>query len=301
MAVFSIKAQQKHFIYIQSENSQPYYVNLNNTIYSSTVTGYLNISQLVQGKYYLIVGFPRNLYPEQKFIVDVDDASPGIGFTLKQQADKSWYLVNYITNEIIGNNPEQGNKKIPAEESTGKSIMQPATESTLPSKSETENANRSSVTMPPQNNGTVIKAFEKESMQGIDMVFIDKSFSQKADTIAIFISTAQKNTSATNVTTVTSCATIAGNEDFYKLRMFMAAATTEEAMITAAEKAFMVKCFTVEQIKNLGVLFLEEENRLSFFKAAQLHLADPANFTSLENQFTKSSTIKAFQQLSKKG
>lgn len=320
---FAANAQQKHFIYIQSDNNQPFYVNLNNTIYSSTTNGYLNISQLVQGKYYLALGFPKNMYPEQKFIVDIDDNIPGIGFTLKKTSEKEWMLVNYITNEVIKNDVDPILTKTQPTETpkptSSNTADTPSSSNMTVAKSETNAAPAiSGVTaaatsvlvstvghqQPKPTASTVVKAFEKTSQQGIDMIFVDQSSSKKADTIALFIPAAVKDTSNNTIPQKKStpvCTAVANNEDFYKLRMFMAAASTEEAMIVAAEKSFATKCFTVAQIKNLGVLFLEEENKLNFFKAAQTHLADPANFTVLENQLTKPAIIEAFRNLTKKG
>ncbi|MEO7766014.1 MAG: hypothetical protein ABIS01_01265, partial [Ferruginibacter sp.] len=50
--VFSLsglKAQQNHFIYVQTENRQPFYVKVNSKLYSSSATGYLVVAKLKEG------------------------------------------------------------------------------------------------------------------------------------------------------------------------------------------------------------------------------------------------------------
>lgn len=89
----------------------------------------------------------------------------------------------------------------------------------------------------------------------------------------------------------------ATKEDFNSTRIAMASSNTDAAMIDAAKKAFEKKCYTVEQIKNLGVLFLSQQNRLQFFIAARPHLVDAANFGSLVNEFIDPNVINQFKKL----
>jgi hypothetical protein len=289
-----VTAQERHFIYIQSNNNQPFYVNLNNTIYSSTASGYVNISQLLQGKYYLTIGFAKNIYPEQKFIVDIEEATPGLGFSLMQKNNTNWYLSNYITNEIINSDNEI---KISTENVVKKEVVKSIPPVIVPA------------TVAIQN---IIKSFEKKSSQGVDLIYIDQSNSAKPDTITIFIAaniaeteTANPSSSASPIIPVNSkqiqenCKYVANNEDFFKLRLDMAAANTEEKMLVTAEKSFAAKCFLTGQLKNLSVLFLSEENRLQFFQLAQYHVADSENFSSLQSQFANQSTRAKFNTLLK--
>lgn len=89
----------------------------------------------------------------------------------------------------------------------------------------------------------------------------------------------------------------ATKEDFNATRIAMASSNTDAAMIDAAKKAFEKNCYTVEQIKNLGVLFLSQQNRLQFFIAARPHLVDATNFGSLVNEFIDPNVIDQFKKL----
>lgn len=82
------------------------------------------------------------------------------------------------------------------------------------------------------------------------------------------------------------CKSIATQSGFTNLRKKMVAASNEEGMTKIAIKAFTNTCFTTEQIKNLGGIYLKEEERYKFYVAAYPHVSDSYNFSSLEDQLT---------------
>jgi hypothetical protein len=94
-------AQQRYFLYIQSEDRQPFYVRLSEKVYSSSESGYLIIPKLDEGNYPVLLGFPRNLYPEQQFQVRINKKDRG--FQLKRSTDRSWELVNLQNQEVVTN------------------------------------------------------------------------------------------------------------------------------------------------------------------------------------------------------
>ncbi|MEO8416763.1 MAG: hypothetical protein ABI472_24070 [Ginsengibacter sp.] len=95
----SANAQQIHFIYLQTENSQPFYVKINNKVTSSSSTGYLILPKLTDGVYKLNVGFPKKEFPEQNFQVLVEDKNQG--FLLKNFGEKGWGLFNMQSFAIV--------------------------------------------------------------------------------------------------------------------------------------------------------------------------------------------------------
>ena len=97
--------------------------------------------------------------------------------------------------------------------------------------------------------------------------------------------------------TVIKCAAVATDEDFYKTRLNIAAATTENAMMLAAKNAFKSKCFSTEQVKNLSVLFLKDEGKYSFFEAAYPFVTDSEQFNTLESQLTDEYYINRFKAM----
>ena len=92
LSAYSLRAQQAHFIYVQTENGQPFYVKLNNKVVSSSPAGYLILPNLSDGDYQLTVGFPKNEFPEEGFQISIDKKNEG--FLLKNFEEKGWGLFN---------------------------------------------------------------------------------------------------------------------------------------------------------------------------------------------------------------
>ena len=107
---FGTSAQINHFIYLQTENKQPFYVKLDKTLLSSASSGYLIIPKLTDGNYKLIVGFPKNEWPEQIFNCTVSQIDAG--YLLKNFGEKGWGLFNLQSLDVnMALNP---NETVPA-------------------------------------------------------------------------------------------------------------------------------------------------------------------------------------------
>ncbi|NLR82590.1 DUF4476 domain-containing protein [Chitinophaga eiseniae] len=81
---------QHHYVYIQSEKGQPFYVKYNGQVLSSTERGYIILPQLSSGTTPITVGFPKNESPEVKF--DLRIAKNDQGFLLKKSGDAAYSL-----------------------------------------------------------------------------------------------------------------------------------------------------------------------------------------------------------------
>lgn len=91
VVIWQISLSQKvYFVYLQSEQEQPFFVKMNDKIYSSTASGYLILSKLYDSSYSFSVGFPGNKWPEQRFSVFINKKDHG--YLLKNFADKGWGL-----------------------------------------------------------------------------------------------------------------------------------------------------------------------------------------------------------------
>jgi len=95
----SLKAQQNHFIYIESESSQPFYLKLNGRTLNSSGSGYLIVPRLTEGAYNFIIGFPNKQWPQQNVSLQV--ANKDAGYSLKNFGDQGWGLVNIQTLETF--------------------------------------------------------------------------------------------------------------------------------------------------------------------------------------------------------
>lgn len=92
-------AQQNHFIYIQTENKQPFYVKLDNKLLSSSISGYILVAKLKDGLHHLVIGFPKNEWPEQSMVCTINNND--IGYLLKDFGSRGWGLFNLQTLEVV--------------------------------------------------------------------------------------------------------------------------------------------------------------------------------------------------------
>lgn len=112
--IHKVQAQidDSHFIYIQSENRKPFYVVLNEKLYSSSSIGYLIIPKLKSGTYNFRLGFPQNAAPEQKFVTVVKNND--IGYSLKEIDKNTYALTDLQTQEVVVANGKQPSGNVAA-------------------------------------------------------------------------------------------------------------------------------------------------------------------------------------------
>lgn len=420
LLVFSVlKAQQNHFIYLQTENRQPFYVKMDKVIYNSTISGYLIIPKLKDGEYNFIIGFVGTDNEEQKMACSVANADAG--YLVKKFGDKGWGLFNLQTLQVTMSAnaaKEQSDEKNVAVKSDDFSQML----STVVNDPAIKYEEKAVSVVKVEKKDTVLnekvvsvdsgatkvdslslatQATDKAQIpslgltavsirrsnlstdnEGLKMVYID-SADKKVDTISILIplfkdpltkvdsakeksasllpdtqkdekkdfvkkednqeiisvphtkqepvrqeeekiekkrknkdrteneakaddkflniempvgektrkdsiqiSSEKKSIAESESTTssTSTCINYSTESDFLKLRKKMASANSEEDMLKAAKKAFKSKCYTTDQVKNLGVLFLNDAARYNFFDTAYTFVSDPNNFNQLQDQ-----------------
>lgn len=99
LLTFSSKAQQTHFVYLQTDNGQPFYVKLNNKVISSSAQGYVILPGIVDGEHQITVGFPKKEHPEETFSFNIDNNNEG--FLIKNFEDNGTQLFNLETLALI--------------------------------------------------------------------------------------------------------------------------------------------------------------------------------------------------------
>lgn len=103
---WGLYAQDSHFMYIQTENSKPFYVKLQGKVISSSTAGYVILPKLENKDYQINIGFPKNEFPEEEFQVSINGED--MGFLLKHFAGKHWSLFNMQTLALV-----QGSHDLP--------------------------------------------------------------------------------------------------------------------------------------------------------------------------------------------
>ena len=396
--VFSLLSfgQQNHFIYLQTDNQQPFYIKYNNHIYSSSASGYLILSKLKDGIVDFSVGFPKSNLPEQKFQCTINNGDKG--YLVKNFSDRGWGLYDLqssaivysgaggetktnnsglITSQPVTDDPFANMLSKVTQDSTVKNVTVRKEEKVIADtpKPSTVTApvvikqqvndsvkvqivqqpvkvTEAPVTVPEPvwvapSKSTVQQLKKFDSYEGSDFVFEIVTGEGIRDTVRLFIAkdtvirdTIQPTVVNSGIKTDTiqvireekkepvsepiitkeekkekipeqvakieepkkeevkpqviaeqkteprplpnsNCTSTATEDDFMKLRRKMASESKDEAMINVAKKVFHVKCFSTAQIKNLAVLFLNDEGRYRFYDAAMLYVTDFSNFKSL--------------------
>ena len=75
------------------------------------------------------------------------------------------------------------------------------------------------------------------------------------------------------------------------------ASGSDEDKLKVTKKYLKSKCFMVEQIRNLSVLFLKDDARFSYFEIAYPFVFDSNNFEKLQNQLKDPNYINRFQSM----
>jgi hypothetical protein len=204
-SVVFAKAQQVHFIYLQTENGQPFYVKLDKKVVSSSSAGYLILPKLVDGDYKLSVGFPKKEFPEENFRITIDKKNEG--FLLKNFGEKGWGLFNMQSFAVVmggGTNAPDTISKNFQSDPFSKMLANVVKDSSILQKNEPvkEELEKEVVSPPKTKTDSVVtivqpepvllspakKLLSKKNKDGMEMVYID-TVGNGNDTIRIFIPT----------------------------------------------------------------------------------------------------------------
>lgn len=142
------------------------------------------------------------------------------------------------------------------------------------------------VTMP-----VVVKEEPKEEKKFLDVAPVVDSPAVKNDNKPV-----EEKPVAVKVA-ANKCPATADDNDFLKVRKKMAAAATDDAMIIEAKKYFKTKCFSTAQVKNLSLLFLNDESKYRFFDMSYAYVTDLASFPSLQAELKDDYYIKRFNAI----
>ncbi|HVG41152.1 MAG TPA: DUF4476 domain-containing protein [Chitinophagaceae bacterium] len=97
LTLVSVKAQRVYFMYLQSENGTPFFVKMNDKVFSSTTSGYLILPKLKDSTYTFTVGKVGGTKSELRFSVTIANNDKGF---LIRETDRGLSLVNLQTNAV---------------------------------------------------------------------------------------------------------------------------------------------------------------------------------------------------------
>jgi Domain of unknown function (DUF4476) len=201
-ASLNIIAQQNHFIYLQTENKQSFYVKLDKKIFSSASTGFLIIPKLLNGEVTFTLGFPKNEWPEQNFTIHIN--SRDVGYLLKNFDEKGWSLFDLQSLQMVQANKATSVPVVVAEQKTitepkiveeQKVIVKETTATknapidtvkTTPSITQIDSKANTSTPQPNYCGNKISKLSTKAINQGTTITYLDNQTEPK-DTITIDI------------------------------------------------------------------------------------------------------------------
>lgn len=99
LCAWDVRTQDVHFIYIQTELNEPFYVKLNNQVISSSAGDYLIVPKLPAAVYSVTVGSIFGSFEAFSFQADVKESDAG--YIIKTGEERRWYLVNLVTSEPV--------------------------------------------------------------------------------------------------------------------------------------------------------------------------------------------------------
>jgi hypothetical protein len=94
-----LRSQDRYFLYIQTENGQPFYARFQGRTLSSSGIGYLILPKISDSVSSIVIGFPKKLFPEQSF--RINGIRSDRGFMLKNLGDKGWALIDMQLNDMV--------------------------------------------------------------------------------------------------------------------------------------------------------------------------------------------------------
>jgi hypothetical protein len=314
-------AQQKRFVYIQTENRQPFYIKLDKKILSSSA-GYIIIAGLADSTYNLTIGFPNDVSLGQNVTISLKDADAG--YLVKNQGEKGCSLLNLQTMQVLVPKKNQAEKELVETEPAtddfsiilASVVDDPRIARRVVMKDTIAAVAKKEVKVSDKTG--VVKLNYDINNEGVNISYLDIA-NGNTDTVKLLLPVDPKvkdakftniplpNTDPAHdsVATVkkkapkknTACKSSASYSDFIALRKLMAVQENYDSMVEVARKKFRIHCYTTEQVKNLSTMFLQDEGKYKFYVAAYPFVSDINNFPSLENQLTDKAFIRKFKTL----
>lgn len=330
-SLFTLKAQENHFIYLQTEDQQSFYLRDQDALNASSESGFIIMPRVPKGIQSYVIGFPKNQWPPHQFYIEMNNRDRG--FVLKIIDSKAWGLVDLQSSEIIIGTPLESIKK----QDIGKQNLATDAFSVLLSKSVDDpqlldqnlirtdslavkeidqlkveivkDSVKNEQPAKPRNNASKnlieqIKVNASDSLLG-KKVYVDKVLN---DTITVEpltrngllgkITDSSKSLSATDKL-ANRCASLATDVELQTLRRKLLLTTGEDNMHAEAIKAISEKCYSTRMFRSIANVFTTDKGRIKLMEAAYTLVYDPANFAQLEILLSDSASMKRFQELIK--
>ena len=154
-----------------------------------------------------------------------------------------------------------------------------------------------------ENWDTIFVEIEK-SLKSISPLGIEPVISQSNQPVESTVSLLEKasvpvNNKVENFLSTDCINPIALPKDVREVQRKMSKSASLDEQIATASKAMTERCFTTRQVRELGTVFWEEQQRLIFFARVRKWVSDPALYGELEQSFLQEGSKKAFRDMLK--
>lgn len=306
---------KQYFIYIENPTKQWFTVKLNNQLYESVGKNYIIISQLKNGNYELHI--TTQTASENIFTININNADKG--FSIKQIDNTEIALTNIATFATINNDEKLQLKPIETQLPTIAKVDSSKIKIDNTKIDEKPVAIVANATVEPKlKKSKFKKILEKPTAEGIDLVYVDKNNTN--DTVVVFVpiitevaklqpvidtstisktiatkANADTTTTANKITANNNCLNVATENDVANFAAQMQAILKVKDRLTTAAVLLKQKCYSTNQLKRLSNLYINDNGKFLFFKAAQKSVTDMQNFATLQNELSNPAIIEEFK------
>lgn len=284
-----IFSQRTNFVYLQTEPAQAFQVKMNGVSYTSSQSGYLILSKLVDTSYHIEVSFPSNKWPSQFFHLVVNQMDRG--YLLKDFGDKGWGLMDWRSLAVQYSKSPIETKAVPAaaiEDSTDFATLLSLASGDPSLRARTEvkidSVQKPVVIVPTQS------SFLKDTIASEPLLPI-----KKAEPLTVV--SKDETIVSTEVITNPRCKEMAGQLVLDSLSQAMQLASTDTKRLLTVSKFFQSNCFSVSQLKQLSGIFKTDEGRYDFLLEAWLYVTDRTQFDKLAVVFSNQDLVQRFKAM----
>ena len=218
------RAQQKYFVYIQSEDKQPFSVDMNDKAMTSSPGGYIVIPKLTNGTYSLSIRSNGNPSAPQLIILTVANADAG--YLLKHYGDKGLGLYNTRTLETAMNQAAGGGVQRSADaddvfinilaNAANTPVTAQKSSTVVPTTAASDSTPTVSV-QPVRVRSVIEKIGGSEAAEGNSYIYVDH-YGNMTDTVRVFIATTNNKTAEAPATAPVGNPTV-GKEKFLDIEL----------------------------------------------------------------------------------
>jgi len=282
----SAKAQPNYYIYIESEENQPFYVKYQNQVFSSSETGYLIMSNVSTGAYDLIIGFPKNEWPTEKFTMQISGKDRG--WMIKKNQSFFFELMDLVTGEILKPIADTEYMEMktaiaaaPKEISFEEALVQATGDSQSISK---------------------VKQYYSVKEGSVRHLKYQVDEKNQTDTVELYIDEQQQDSTMaahhkTDMSVAFNCFQPASDVDLIALKKRVQLQKTAIRKIQVAVEGLKQNCYTVLQLKKLTLLLRKDNDRLELLTLSVDLVTDKGNFSSLVSLLVEEKNILQFKKL----